>query len=221
VVPLSEFMQVERYQSKAAELERIVTEVVSEQSYRRTVQQPQLIGEIPVPRSTAHRWVIQRNWDEIETEGKAVDILFSDGTGYKRRPNAEKGIDNHGEVRIALGVSANGTVLLLGAWSGKTWDEISEEIMPRRADREPIAKLFVSDGEQALADGLARLANGAKRCHWHMIHQLDYKMWKDGVARGERREIGRRLKSIAFGWSEAGAAEMARIIIKRATTAEE
>jgi len=35
------------------------------------------------------------------------------------------------------------------------------------------------------------------------------------------REIGRRLKKIAFGWSEKGAAKMARIIIKRITSANE
>jgi hypothetical protein len=35
------------------------------------------------------------------------------------------------------------------------------------------------------------------------------------------REIGRRLKKIAFGWSEKGAAKMARIIIKRITSAGE
>ncbi|MFH1731148.1 MAG: hypothetical protein ABIF82_05810 [Planctomycetota bacterium] len=34
-------------------------------------------------------------------------------------------------------------------------------------------------------------------------------------------EIGRRLKRIAFGWSERGAAKMARIILKRITTAGE
>ena len=33
------------------------------------------------------------------------------------------------------------------------------------------------------------------------------------------REIGRRLKKIAFGWSEKGEAKMARIIIKRITSA--
>jgi len=33
------------------------------------------------------------------------------------------------------------------------------------------------------------------------------------------REIGRRLKKIAFGWSDEGAAKMARIIIKRITSA--
>ncbi len=33
------------------------------------------------------------------------------------------------------------------------------------------------------------------------------------------RELGRRLKRMAFGWSEEGAAKMARIIIKRFTSA--
>ena len=35
------------------------------------------------------------------------------------------------------------------------------------------------------------------------------------------REIGRRLKRIAFGWSERGAAQMARIIVKRTKGASE
>ena len=35
------------------------------------------------------------------------------------------------------------------------------------------------------------------------------------------REIARRLKRIAFGWSPAGAAKMARIIIKRFTSAQQ
>jgi len=35
------------------------------------------------------------------------------------------------------------------------------------------------------------------------------------------REIGRRLKRIAHGWSEQGAAKMTRIILKRMLTPEE
>lgn len=314
MVPLREFMQIRRYQSKASELERIVTEVVSEQSYRRSSRHLQLIGEVPVPRSTAHRWVVQSDCDQISVADKSVDILFSDGTGYKRRPSQVGGVDNRGELRIALGVTPEGTVLPLGAWSGRTWDEISEAIMPRSEDEQPIAKLLMSDGEQALAEELARLANGAQRCHWHMVHHLDHMMWKDGATKVRRRqmqkrlggiigielpeddlevvsaedkaeleervrdaqqelarlirefhfrgypkaadyienaksklftyiefwlkyglvsprassmiermmrEIGRRLKRIAFGWSEAGAAKMARIIIKRITSADE
>lgn len=314
VVPLREFLQVERYQSKAAELERIVAEVVSEQSYRRSSDHLQLIGEVPVPKSTAHRWVAQSSCDEISTQDKSVDIIIGDGTGYKRRPDQIRRIDNHGEIRIVLGITPRGTVLPFGAWSGNSWNEISEAIMPGSADEKPLAKVLVSDGEPQLAECLARLANSAQRCHWHMVHQLDYKMWKDGAAKDDRRqmqkllagtigielpaedvetvseidkleleirardaqeeieklirqfrvrgykkaaeyidnaksklftyihfwlscglvsprassmierimrEIGRRLKRIAFGWSEAGAAKMARIIIKRITSAGE
>jgi hypothetical protein len=35
------------------------------------------------------------------------------------------------------------------------------------------------------------------------------------------RELARRLKRMAFGWSEQGAAKMARIIIKRFTSANQ
>ena len=35
------------------------------------------------------------------------------------------------------------------------------------------------------------------------------------------RELARRLKRMAFGWSEEGAAKMARIIIKRFTSANQ
>ncbi len=35
------------------------------------------------------------------------------------------------------------------------------------------------------------------------------------------RELARRLKRMAFGWSEEGAAKMARIIIKRFTSAKQ
>ena len=35
------------------------------------------------------------------------------------------------------------------------------------------------------------------------------------------RELARRLKRMAFGWSEEGAAKMARIIIKRFTSADQ
>lgn len=314
IVPLREFLGVKRYQSKATELERIVVEVVSEQSYRRASRHMGLIGEIPVPKSTAHRWVAESECDEIKTEDKTVETLLSDGTGYKRRPSPKEGKDNQGEIRIAVGVKATGAVVPFGAWSGESWEEIGRQIKERRDDAGPIAKVLVSDGEPGLAEGLAHLANEAQRCHWHIVHDLDSYMWQDKASKEERRgmqrrmagiigielpaqdfeavsaedrakllestnqaeervdeliedlcargyrragryvrrakenlftyvrfwlryglvsprassmiermmrEIGRRLKAIAFGWSEAGAARMARIIIKRITSAGE
>ena len=314
VVPLREFLGIRKYQSKTAELERVVAEVVSEQSYRRTSRHLDLVGEIPVPKSTAHRWVMESNCDELKTDGKVVDVLFADGTGYKRRPDPSTGQNNRGEVRVALGVTSDGTVVPFGAWSGKSWEEIGQAIRKNTIDIEPAAKLLVSDGEAALAEGLAHVANAQQRSHWHAVHYLDHAMWRDKATKSERRtmqarlagilgielpaedlkqvreedkariehrtqqaedkideliaelsgkgygeaaayvrnakdrlftyvrfwlatglisprassmiermmrEIGRRLKRIAFGWSQRGAAKMARIIIKRITTAGE
>lgn len=314
VVPLREFLRLEKYESKTGELERMVAEVVSEQSYRRTTRHLELIGEIPVPKSTAHRWVMKSPCDELKTDGKIVDVLFADGTGYKRRPDASIGQNNRGEVRVVLGVTKDGTVVPFGSWSGESWEEIGQAIRQNTVGVEPAAKLLVSDGEAALAEGMAHVANQQQRSHWHAVRYLDPAMWKDKAPKSERRamqtrlagilgielpaedfqevpeedktrieqrtreaegkmdelirelsgkgygeaaayvrnakdrlftyvrfwlatglisprassmiermmrEIGRRLKRIAFGWSERGAAKMARIIIKRITTAGE
>ena len=115
VVALREFLGIRKHQSKTAELEQVVAEVVSEQSYRRTSRHLEMIGEIPVPKSTAHRWVMESNCDELKTDGEVVDVLFADGTGYKRRPDPSTGQNNRGEVRVALGVTSDGTVVSFGA----------------------------------------------------------------------------------------------------------
>jgi len=311
-VPMREFLGLERYQSKTAELERMVAEVVSEQSYRRTSRHLDLIGEIPVPKSTAHRWVMQSDCDELAVDGKAVAIVVADGTGYKRRPDTEK--NNRGELKVVLGVGSDGTVVPVGAWSGESWEAIGKEINDKAVDWKKEGKILVSDGERGLADALASIAESAQRCHWHAPNDVNYAMWEDKAPLDERRamqsriagligielpesdfekvkpedkdtlvektetaeknldelvaelagkgyhkaatyvrnakeslfsyvrfwlkyglvcpraasmiermmrEIGRRLKKIAFGWSEKGAAKMARIIIKRITNAGE
>ena len=312
ITPLREFLGLELYQSKTSELEKMVTEVVSEQSYRRSSSHLDIIGSIPVPKSTAHRWVAQSNCDQIDTEDQPLDLLFADGTGYKRRPDPDKDINNRGELRIALGVDKSGSIVTLGAFSGKSWDEISTMINGRTNQDEPLADILVSDGERALAKSLAGLCKGHQRSHWHLVRDLNYTMWQDNAGKLERkqmqkdlaavigieipkddfeqvssedrealgnavksaekdvgaligklldkgyekaadylvrasrnmfsyvrrwldtgivtprvssmiermmRELARRLKRMAFGWSEEGAAKMARIIIKRFTSA--
>jgi hypothetical protein len=314
VIPLREFLGLELYQSKTSELEKIVTEVVSEQSYRRSSKHLESIGSIPVPRSTAHRWLVQSQCDQIDTGKETFDLLLADGTGYKRRPDKEIGMNNRGELRLALGVDKSGSMVPLGAFSGKSWDEISSIIKGQRDADEPVADMLISDGERGLAQGLAGLCSGHQRSHWHLIRDLNYTMWQDEAGKLEReqmqkkltaiigielpkedfemvndsdktalndavscaesevrkligklldkgyemaadylihasknmfsyvrrwletgivtprvssmiermmRELGRRLKRMAFGWSEEGAAKMARIIIKRFTSASQ
>ena len=311
-IPLRDFLGLSPYQSKTNELERMVVEVVSEQSYRRSGNHLDLIGSIPVPKSTLHRWVADTDCDELNWP-RGIEYLLADGSGFKRRPDPEKNMSNRGEVRVALGVDRRGCTLALGSWSGLSWKEIGEELGQKRG-RRPKAKMLVSDGEPGLAEGLGALAKSQHRCHWHAVRDLNYMLWNDKSPKEERgdyekeligilgielppncsepvreedksevskriassekaletlasgliekgyikaasyvrrakknlfghlrfwikygivgprassriermmREIGRRLKRIAFGWSEKGAAKMARIIIKRFSSASQ
>lgn len=313
-VPLRAFLGLERWQSKTGELERIVVEVMSEQSYRRGSAHLDTIGEVPVPRTTAHRWVAQTDasqWNQPESQPLT---LMADGTGFKRRPDQATGIGNHGEVRVVVGLTKDRKWVGYGVWTQESWAQIAGQLRGTGPEPALKAQMFVSDGEKGLADNLAQLANHAQRCRWHVLEELKYILWQDGAKVKEQRqpirdlaavlaidlpqgalepvqaeqkesvrqqialaqkpleelierlrakqydkaagylaaakarmfrwlefwletglvspattswlerlmrELGRRIKKIGFGWTDKGAAQMARILLRRVTDAEE
>jgi len=196
LIPLRGFLGLELYQSKTSELEKIVTEIISEQSYRRSSSHLSTIGSIPVPKSTAHRWVAQSDCDRIDDSDETFDMLFADGTGYKRRPDKEAKLNNRGELRVALGIDKTGSIVPLGAFSGKGWDEIAAIIGGDRDDETPIADMLVSDGERGIAESFAKLCNSHQRCHWHCVQDLNYTMWQDKAGKIERRQMQKKLAAI-------------------------
>lgn len=307
LVPMRRWLTLQPWQSKTHELEKLVVDLVSQQSYRRSSQHLHAIGEIPVPKSTAHRWVAQSGCDELNWPPETLATLMVDGTGFKRRPDPQKNLNNKGELRVVIGIDQRGQAIPLGTWTSKSWEQIAQEL-EARAPGQKLAEQLGCDGEPGLADRLARLTNKVQRCHWHMVHDLDRMMWFDQAPLAERRqqqkklsaiisielpadefepvqpqdkeqiqqrvqhaevelqklatvlnrrgypqaatyvaaarrrlfsyiefwmqtgvaalrttsylerlmrELGRRLKRMAFGWSESGAAKMARILIKR------
>jgi hypothetical protein len=124
------------YQSKTAELEKGVAEVVSEQRYRRSSSHLDLIGQIPVPKSTAHRWIATSDCDTLDESSGPLELLFADGTGYKRRPDEAANVTTRGELRIALGVDKRGRIVPLGAFSGASWERIAAALQGQRTDNE-------------------------------------------------------------------------------------
>lgn len=309
--PLANFLKLDRYQTKTVELEQIVSEVITDQSYRRTSQHLEIIGNIEIPKSTAHNWVKATPCDVVaqQLEFEFAQIM-PDGTGYKKRPEKPGG-SNRGELKVMIGIDDKGDTYPMGVWSDKSWAEIGAAILdPEEAAKRdrPLANDLVVDGEPGMVEGLEHLADGVQRCHWHLPRDLGYSMWKDDAPLSERkiesknlsqliaielpkgtvddiceedkaklleryeqveieldqlideldakgykvaanyvsnakrnlftylgtwlelgihcprttslierlmREIGRRLKKIAFGWSESGAAKMARMVIAR------
>ncbi len=174
LVPLRRYLGLDSYQKKTNELERIVTEVVSEQSYRRSSQHLNTIGSIPVPHTTLHRWVMKSDCDELSMK-KRVHTLVADGTGYKKHP----AIDPLGqkEVRLIVGVTKEGKVSPYGVWTNTSWRGIGNEIKSANHPNpnlyfKPVAGMLVSDGEEGLIRGLKKLTKEQQRCHWHMPRDL-------------------------------------------------
>jgi hypothetical protein len=187
VVPLRTFLGLERYQRKTSELEKMVDEVMSEQSYRRGSDHLERIGEIPVPKSTAHRWVMESDCDEVSSSGQPFDYLLADGTGFKRRFVSGTGQTNQGELRVLLGITATGTTVPVGTWSGKNWSQIGDELKGQPQEKWPTADVLGSDGEPGLAEGLSAFFNDQQRCHWHAARDLNHILWKDKATLEERK----------------------------------
>ena len=173
-IPLRGYLNMEPYQRKTSELEKIVTEVVSEQSYRRSTQHLETIGSIPVPHTTLHRWVMKSDCDEISLK-KRVRTLVADGTGFKQKLDEEG--SNRGEVCVVVGITKDNLIVPYGAWTEESWADISREIKKANHPHpkikfNPIADLLVSDGEPALVRYMGRLTKETQRCIWHLPHDL-------------------------------------------------
>lgn len=185
LTPILDGLELEAYQRRTDGLLRMVIESVAETSYRRGAGQLEVFGEVPVPKSTAHRWVADVELPVQEVQGEP--ILGGDGTGFKRQPG------ERGEVRFVLEIGGTGRLHPLGVWAGASWKEIAEELKDRQAGQ---AKMFISDGERALENWLGRLAENQSRCHWHLSRDAGYAMWQDKAPLSERKETQENLRRL-------------------------
>ena len=313
-IPLREFLGLARWQSKTSELERAAIEVFSEQSYARGAGHFAAIGVNRVAPMTGWRWVMATQSGACDQRHEDVEAILADATGYKRRPDASAGVDNAGEVRVSIGLTRKKQWIPLGAHTQEDWEQIAAQIKERVGKDERKPQMAVIDGGRGMAEAFSKVANSVQRCEWHLVSQLRYALYDDGVKKpaqqehldrlaallhvqmpgadiekitpeeraelekklfglaGEfdaliatleqnghhqaagylrasqahtfrwlafwlktgircprttsklerlMREIGRRLKKIAFGWSEKGAAQMTRILIRKIVNPQE
>ena len=172
-IPLRDFLNLVPYQPKTSELEKVVAEVVSEQSYRRSTQHIETIGGIPIPHTRLHRWIMKSDCDKIDAKGR-VQTLISDGTGFKKIPENDS---NSGEVRLVVGITKEGVVVPYGAWTESSWKSIGKEIKDANHPHpklkfKPIADMLVSDGEVGMLQGMKKLTINQQRCIWHLPYEL-------------------------------------------------
>ena len=185
LTPVLVALELEPYEARTDELVRKVMEAVAETSYRRGCVSLDELGEVPVAKSSAHRWAA--TVELPVREGSGQPVLGADGTGFHRAGGQA------GEVRLVVEIGENGRVRPLGVWAGRSWKEISEEVGDR-LEGQP--HLFVSDGERAMEEWLGKLAERANRCHWHLPRGSGFALWGDGAPKAERDALAGRLRRV-------------------------
>jgi|APSaa5957512535_1039671.scaffolds.fasta_scaffold62118_1 hypothetical protein len=200
--PLKSFLKIETNQRKSNELEKLVMDIISEQSYRKTVSHIKLNRDIKLPHTTAHRWVMASDADEIDPSDKSVDIFITDGTGFKQIFKYRNDQSNRGEVKIALGIDKNKKIIPYGAWTEESWGRIGQKIKNanhknKKLKFKPIANVLVSDGEEKMIRAMGRLTQHTQRCQWHMTHELPSSLrYQDGLELDKTRVYQKKLNEI-------------------------
>ncbi len=176
--PLMEVLGLEPHQRHSAGLERLVSEVVTQTSYERGEAELKARGSAPVPKSSAHRWVAQRQIPSSKATGSVSGM--ADGTGFKKWPA------QRGDLRVVIGLGPKGEIKPLGTYAGRTWEEIGHHVRQKLRDDDTQLELFAVDGEIGLDRHLATEARHAQRCTWHLPRDLKYAMWEDKAPLDER-----------------------------------
>lgn len=183
--PVLEALELEPHQRWSTGLEQLAMEAVADTSYRRGAHQLEVLGEVPVPKSTMHRWAVNVDWPVGKSEGK--EFLLADGTKFKRQPG------ERGEVRIVLEIGKNGQLRVLGVWAGTSWKDIGKEVK-RRIRGQP--DLFIGDGERAMEMWIGGIAKQVQRSHWHLVRDSRVMLWHDGVKGKEAKDVMRKLSQL-------------------------
>lgn len=191
--PLKEFFALDRYQTKSSELEKMCLEIVSEDSYRKSVGKITNLTPVSFNHRTLHGWVMKTQGAEIKVKHSDLEVLLADGTKFKKFVNVKsekrkktlceglgqtyKVPSNRGEVKILMGINEDKELVPLGAWTSESWKTIGNAIYKvnnpdKRLAPVKLANILVADGEIALGLGLKKLVHHKQRCQWHIPHDL-------------------------------------------------
>ena len=182
LTPVLEALELDRDEWRTEGVLRKTMEAVAETSYRRGSAQLDRLAEVPVAKSTAHRWAAKVEWPVSRGSGKP--FLGADGTGFKKQPG------QGGDVRLVLEMGEKGDIRPLGVWAGTGWEQLSQEVK-RGLKKRPW--LLVSDGERGLENWMGRVVKRTVRSHWHFARDSGFALWRDGATLGERQTVQGRL----------------------------
>jgi hypothetical protein len=196
--PFPDALELEPYQVSTSEFQAKAVEVACQTSYARTSQYMRDLAGVPVSATTVHQWVQEQGarvrFDVADADGKPVVV---DSTkvlaGDKERGallNLGLSIQNrywsHGRPRLDVSPVCFGV--------GESWKETGQSLGDASPDR------LVFDGDEVIrrwAEGT--LPNIPKqRGVWHLVRQLYWPLWRDGLCKEESDPWLKRLGQLLY-----------------------
>ena len=177
--PLLDALGIEPYQGHDEMLENAVLDAVIDTNYRRLVEG----HNIDISLGGIHDYIAGSDIDELLAEEVKLEhyrAVLADGTGLKKKGG------KRGEMRVLVGITANGALEPLGSWTDTSWEEIEKQVRKRiKKPPEPLGQkpLFIYDGEPALEDFMTGAVRASQRCTWHAPRGLYHAMWEDGYGK--------------------------------------
>lgn len=194
--PFVERLGLRPFQRVSDELLERVTALATEMSYRKASRTAgRLLAETLSP-MTLWRAVQERGAALELTSGESSKVLVLDST---RVPAGEK----KGGEDIYLAFAPQDRFRERGRWRQRKrlvgftigpggWPDV----LPPEAEPEVV----VSDGDLGIAPAVEDAYPEARlqRCEWHLVYSLDYRLWRDGVAKAERDVLSEELHGLLF-----------------------
>lgn len=194
--PFLELLDIEGSRRISEEFKRKVVETAVEIPYGKTACLINSLTFGHISRYQAHRIVQQKGGKiQISPEQSQVKVLLQDSTGVKagekqKGENLNLAIGVNSAVQKGERVCACKELVAFGV--GPNWQE------QREALGQVSPQLVITDGEPELVNHSKELYPDAKhqRGLWHLRRTTGYYLWKDGLAKEERKPFTRRLKAI-------------------------
>ncbi len=88
---LGALLKIPSRQRVMIKVKHLMSETISDTSYRKSSKQMECLAHVEIPKSTLHRIISNEKWDEIAGNDNIKDTwedfsaIMSDGTGYKRQ----------------------------------------------------------------------------------------------------------------------------------------
>lgn len=195
--PFGQLLGLVPRQRIAEELERKMTECVTELSYAKTCKLTEALLGASVTPKTLHRFVQERGSRLCFTPAEPTAVVVADGTKVPAG-SSERGTDlrlsfqilgrhkEHGRMVVEKRIAGWG--MGPGGWSDALPAGICTEVI-------------VTDREKGLPELIAQRFPGIRHqhCEWHLSHTLGHLLYLDGVKVKERKPLTAKLAHIVWG----------------------